>query len=208
MRAFSGNGVGLVTIVVAILLIKWVPSAAASDIAQVVTVNGSPTVMRAEKREPLKRGDGLNAGDAVETDEHAKVKLLLSDDSVLAIGPKSRVVIERMRIEPAARTARLRVLAGRFQIAIAKFFRGPTDYEIQTPTAVAGVRGTVLWGDTDLDAICDLEGAVTVRSTQGTSAATPLNSGQCVHNMAGGTTEPLVPSAAELAAYLREVTLD
>ncbi len=184
------------------------PPAGATDAALVVGINGTPMVKRVDKVEPLKRGDGVSAGDVVQTDDRSKVKLLLIDDSVLAIGPKSQVALDTIQLQPASRTARLRVLAGRFQIAIAKFFRGPTDYEIQTPTAVAGVRGTVLWGDTELDAICALDGAVAVRPTKGTNAGTPLSSGQCVHNMAGGTTEPLVPSAAELEAYLKEVTLD
>ncbi|HSP97376.1 MAG TPA: hypothetical protein VL049_09065 [Candidatus Dormibacteraeota bacterium] len=56
---------------------------------------------------------------------------------------------------------------------------------------VAGVRGTVLSGDTTLDAICALQGTVT-----------------CVTKMAAGETKPLVPTRDELARYLKEVSLD
>ena len=156
----------------------------------------------------LKRGSSVFTGDVVETDATSKAKILFADDTVLAIGPKSRVNISDFVLDANGRTVRLRVLAGRFKVAIAKFFGGQTDYEIRTPTAVAGVRGTVLWGDTDLDAICALEGNIEVRPRTGAGAPAQLSAGECVGQMAAGKTTPLKPTAAELAAYLKEVTLD
>ena len=182
--------------------------AAAGDAGMVVRVNGAPTVQRAGKTERLKRGDSVSTGDVIETDANSKAKVLLNDDSVLAIGPKSRVNVSDFVLDPSGRNVRLQVLAGRFKIAIAKFFGGRTDYEIRTPTAVAGVRGTVLWGDTDLDAICALDGNIEVRPRTGAGAPAQLGAGECVGQMAAGKTAPLKPTADELAAYLKEVTLD
>lgn len=182
--------------------------ALAGEAGQVVRVNGAPSVQRAGKSEPLKRGGTVFTDDVIETDAHSKAKILLNDDSVLAIGPKSRITISDFVLDPNGRTVRLQVLAGRFKIAIAKFFGAHTDYEIRTPTAVAGVRGTVLWGDTDLDAICALEGNIEVRPRVGAGAPAQLSTGECVDQMASGKTAPLKPTAEELAAYLREVTLD
>ena len=142
-----------------------VSAAHADDTALVVRVNGAPTVVRAGKSQPLHRGDIVSPGDTVDTDAASKVKILLADDSVLAIGPRSRVTLQDFLLAPRNRTVHLEVLAGRFKIAIAKFFGGTTSYTVRTPTALAGVRGTVLWGDTDLDAICALDGTVDVRRT-------------------------------------------
>ncbi len=186
----------------------WPASAAAGEAGLVARVNGAPTVQRAGKTELLKRGSSVFTGDVIETDASAKAKILLADDSVLAIGPKSRVNLSELAVDPKGRSVRLQVLAGRFKIAIIKFFGGRTDYEIRTPTAVAGVRGTVLWGDTDLDAICALEGNIEVRPRTGAGAPAQLSTGECVSQMATGKTAPLKPTADELAAYLREVTLD
>lgn len=175
--------------------------------ALVTHLNGAPTLERSGHSMPLRQGEIVAVGDVLVTDADAKVKVLLADDSVLIIGPKTRVVLDAFALAPERRSVQLRVLAGRFKIAIAKFFGGPTDYEVRTPTAVVGVRGTVLWGDTDLDAICALDGTIEVHPASRASA-TSLRSGECVHEMAAGKTTSLTPSAADLAAYLKEVTLE
>jgi len=191
-----------------VLTVAFPLQAQAAESALVVGINGAPSVERAGKSEPLRQGAAVSVGDVIVTDAAAKVKLLLADDSVLAIGPRSRVALDAFVLAPGSRTVKLRVLAGRFKLAIAKFFGGASDYEVHTPTAVAGVRGTVLWGDTEIDAICALDGHIEVRATTGSGAAAQLAAGECVNQMAAGKTTPLKPSAADLAAYLKEVTLD
>ena len=183
-------------------------SADAAEPGVVARINGAPTVERAGKSRPLRPADTVSVGDIIVTDAAAKLKLLLADDSVLAIGPRSRVALDELMLSADSRTVKLRVLAGRFKIAIAKFFGGASTYEVHTPTAVAGVRGTVLWGDTDLDAICALDGHIEVRAISGNGPASQLAPGECVNQMATGKTAPLKPSAAELAGYLKEVTLE
>jgi hypothetical protein len=178
----------------------------AADPAVVAQINGTPIVTRAGQSQPLRVGDAVPLGDLVVTDEHAKIRIVFADDSVLAIGPKSQVVIDQFVLDGAQRKSRLRVLAGRFKIAIATFLLGSTDYEIRTPTAVAGARGTVLWGDTDLDAICALHGTITVQPLA--AAPATLADGQCVRAMGKGHALPFAPSSAELAGYLKEVTLE
>jgi hypothetical protein len=195
-------------LVCGLLILLVATSAGAAESAWVAQINGAPTLSRAGKAEPLQRGMSMQAGDTIETNEGAKVKLLLADDSVLAIGPRSRVSIDAFTLGDGGRKARLRVLAGRFKLAISKYFGGPTDYEVVTPTAVAGVRGTVLWGDTELDAICALDGRIKVRPLSSKGAPTTLNEGKCVSEMGAGKLKPLQPSAADLAKYLKEVTLD
>lgn len=186
----------------------WSGAAYAEEAGLVVRINGAPTVERAGTATPLHRGDVVSTGDTIDTDEAAKVKILLADDSVLAIGPRSHVAVHDFSLTPQSRTVRLEVLAGRFKIAIAKFFGGTTNYVVRTPTAVAGVRGTVLWGDTQLDAICALDGNVEVRPLNETSTPAQLATGECVHRMGSGKTTAFTPSSQDLAAYLREVTLD
>jgi len=180
---------------------------AANEAGSVTAINGTPTVMRGTATAPLKRGDTVLIGDRIETDATAEVKVLLADDSVLAIGPRSQVTIDELVLEGGARKGRLDVLVGRFKLAIADWLSGSSDYEVRTPTAIAGVRGTVLWGDTELDAICALRGHVQVRTVRG-SAVAELDPGRCVTHMSRGETEPLVPSREDLDKYLREVTID
>lgn len=199
LAALLGGGI--------LLQLALAGGAEAAEAAWVARINGAPSITRAGKTEPLRRGDTVAIGDVVTTGDAAKVKLLLDDDSVLTIGPRTQVTIDELLLEPAGRTGRLRVLFGRFKLSVAAWLTGPSDYEVHTPTAVAGVRGTILWGDTELDTICALEGTVEVRTLRGGAVAT-LAGGHCVTKMGRGATEPLVPSREELQRYLKEVTLD
>lgn len=191
------------------LLVTSAP-ASAQSIGWVVGINGSPKLTRAGHTKAVRRGNSVITGDLIETDDAAKIKLLFSDDSVMAIGPRSSVTIPEFTYKADNRVAKIKVLFGRFKINIAKFFGGPSDYEVTTPTAVAGVRGTILWGDTDIDAICSLEGEIEVRSLSAAedAEAARLTPGNCVANMGQGETAPLVPSQEALQGYLKEVTLE
>jgi hypothetical protein len=205
----AGCRIGTITCALGMLALHcWAAtSALGADAGWVARVNGAPTVTRESQTQALKQGDTVRVGDRINTDETAKVKILLIDDSVLAIGPRSQVVLDELSLSGDSRTGRLNVLVGRFKIAIAAWLGGRSDYEVRTPTAVAGVRGTVLWGDTQLDAICALHGDVEIRSLQGAPLA-DLHTGKCAAEMGRGTAVALVPSAEDLAKYLKEVTLD
>ena len=181
--------------------------AAATDIGWVARINGAPTRERTGTSAPLHQNDAVVTDDVIVTDGASKAKVLLADDSVLDIGTNTRVILSEFRLQSDQRTARLQVVAGRFKLAIAKFFGGPSDYEVRTPTAVVGVRGTVLWGDTDLDTICALDGTITVRSLTGTKEMARLSGGHCARRMAAGKATPFMPSPTNLASYLRAVTL-
>ena len=182
--------------------------ARADDGASVVRINGTPVVQRGGTAAPLRPGDVVHVGELIETDAAAKVKILLPDDSVLAIGPRSRVTIVEFLLEPQSRRARLEIFVGRFKLSGAKFFGAHTEYEVRTPTAIAGVRGTVLWGDTELDAVCALDGQIQVRTRVGAARPLVLHAGQCVRHMAAGKTTPMKPTAKDIAAYLKDVTLE
>ena len=180
---------------------------AAGAPAVVVQINGAPQVERSGNTQALQPGASLDRGDVVITDGQSKARIVLADDSVLTVGPKSRITIESIEVEPKGRIGRLQVIAGSFKIAISKLLSGTTDYEIRTPTAVVGVRGTIVWGDTELDSVCALDGKVEVRSIRG-GAQAEITAGQCVQRMGLGSPVPVKPSPAELETYLKAVTLD
>jgi hypothetical protein len=176
--------------------------------AVVVEINGAPIIERNGKTQSLQSGTALELGDILVTDTQSKIRIALADDSVLTLGPRTRVALDSFVLEATGRKGRLRVLAGTFKVAIAKLVSGgDTDYEIRTTTAVIGVRGTVVWGDVELDAVCSLDGDVQVRSLVGTDTAA-LKAGECVRQMGRGEPQPHKPTAAELEGYLKGVTLD
>lgn len=185
------------------------PAAAAGRTGVVAELAGEVRVERAGTPYRVRPGSTVKVGDLIRTGETGKVRLLLEDNSVLSVGPRSRIVLEAftLAIDEGRRAFDLRVLAGRFKIDIGKWFLGATEGRIQTPTAVVGVRGTVVWGDTDLDAVCALEGRIALAPVSKPEAEIELADGRCVSGMANGETNPLSPSAADLAGFLAEVDI-
>ncbi|HET6343446.1 MAG TPA: hypothetical protein VFH51_00885, partial [Myxococcota bacterium] len=75
-------------------------------------------------------------------------------------------------------------------------------------TAVAGIRGTTLWGDTALDAVCSLDGDVSVASKADAGLpAAALTAGHCAAEMGKGKLTPLQPTEAQVKGYLGEVLI-
>jgi hypothetical protein len=137
------------------------------------------------------------------------VQVTLTDQSVVAIGPNTRLEMSAYAIDTDSRTGRITIAAGRFWMHVKKWTKpGASLYEVSTPNAVAGVRGTTLWGDTDVDAICALEGSIEVRSLrQSGLAAAVLSAGNCASQLSQGKLEPLAPTKEQLDKYLKEVLI-
>lgn len=97
---------------------------------------------------PLNSGDPVFRNEAVSTGEESKAKLIFLDSTNLAIGPISRVTLDRFVYVGETNGQEMSVNLAR---GIFRFTTGTLDknaYRISTPTATTGVRGTVL----DIDA--------------------------------------------------------
>ncbi|WP_170153355.1 FecR family protein [Roseiarcus fermentans] len=97
---------------------------------------------------PLKAGDDVFRNEIVRTGEDSRAKLVFLDSTNLAIGPTSRVTLDEFvySTEVSAQKVTVNLAKGVF-----RFTTGALDkkaYQINTPTASVGVRGTVL----DIDA--------------------------------------------------------
>jgi hypothetical protein len=84
-------------------------------------------------------------GDKLVTGEKSRLKVLFSDDVVLALGSRTAVVVEKHLFDPksGARRTRLNLLEGKLRSLVQKMVAGSrADFEVKTTNAVAGVRGT------------------------------------------------------------------
>jgi hypothetical protein len=93
---------------------------------------------------PLSAGDSVYRNEVVRTGTDSLAKLIFLDSTNLAVGPTSRVVLDRFVYEgdPGAEKVAVGLAKGLF-----RFTTGTLDkkaYTISTPTAAIGVRGTVL----------------------------------------------------------------
>ncbi len=113
----------------------------------------------------------LGTGDQVATSEGAELEIKLDDGSVLKMRDKGLMAIDRMEKQkkPLTTLTSLRALSGKILGCVRKLASKESKFNVTTPTAVAGIRGTVfavfVEGDsTELDVV---QGQVAVAGQQG-----------------------------------------
>jgi hypothetical protein len=179
------------------------------SIAVVEATEGEASVIHESKKLVAAPGLRLASGDRLETGTPGKMRVRMSDDTVLAIGSNTKLALAELSMDEETRRGRIDVALGRFWMNVTQWTgKGESRFEVATPNAVAGIRGTTLWGDTDVDAICALEGTIEVRSrrNEGISPAT-LSAGSCVSRLSEGELAPLTPTSEQLQKFLGEVLI-
>ena len=136
----------LAGLVVSLLPCAAPPSVrAAETIGSVKNVRGTVSVVRAGETIAARPGLKLVAGDILETGADGALGLVLRDDSLLSLGPSSRVAIDRFVFSPVEGRFGLVLRALRGTLAylsgvIVKL--APESASVITPAATIGVRGT------------------------------------------------------------------
>jgi FecR-like protein len=77
----------------------------------------------------------------VRTLADGKVKLLFRDESVLTLGPASTLTVDE-QTAGAAPASRFSVLGSLRAVVTERYAKPGARFEVETPTAIAGVRGT------------------------------------------------------------------
>ncbi len=115
------------------------------EIGTTIAVKNQVTVVAEEEKRRLRKGGKLRQNEAVETARSASAEIQFLDDTKLALGPSARVVLDKFVYDPSASTE-----SGAITVNLSKgafrFISGTSPskaYEIRTPTASMGVRGTV-----------------------------------------------------------------
>jgi FecR-like protein len=104
-----------------------------------VVHKGRPFAYSLEKDFPVFTGDTLVTG------KLSRVSVRLNDRSVFALAPVSKLVIDKSIYDPAKkkRSSLLSLWFGRARFVVAKIMgEKKADYQVKTPTAVCGVRGS------------------------------------------------------------------
>ena len=118
---------------------------AAAEIGQVKVARGDVALEREGKTLAATVGMRVQAADVVKTGADGSVGITLDDDSLLSLGPRSTLSLDRYafdattsrgRFDAALSRGTLAVISGR----IAK--QSPDAMTVRTPVAILGVRGT------------------------------------------------------------------
>ncbi|MHB8830388.1 MAG: FecR family protein, partial [Syntrophales bacterium] len=124
------------------LLTVFAGFAEAAPVAKFTSLEGNVDVTSPGK-EAVKAnmGDPLNVGDIIRTKSKAKCEITFMEGSVLRLAANSRLRVTEFSQEKEKRSATIDLFRGKVQ-NIVKAAVGQSKYEVHTPTAVCGVRGT------------------------------------------------------------------
>lgn len=119
---------------------------------------------REGRSEPLAAGMEVRSRDRIRTGRESRVYLRLADGSRVKLGEDAVFNLERLG--PRERgffAAALDVAKGAFRFTTDKLARPVRrDVTIRVATVTAGIRGTDIWGRTEPDFVCLLEGSISV----------------------------------------------
>jgi hypothetical protein len=106
---------------------------------------GTVQVVRGGDSRPAEIGTLARAGERIRTGAGARVGLHWADGSRVELGPDSEFVIQRCRLNKAKHTRRssFRLNLGEIWIRVRGSLEPGSKFEVETPTIVAAVRGTM-----------------------------------------------------------------
>lgn len=97
------------------------------------------------KTDAAKVGKKVFAGDSISAGADSRAKIVMSDKNILNISPDSKIKIETYSNDPKSdsRNVELKIEYGKVRATVEQKYDGEKNkFNIKTPTAVAGVRGT------------------------------------------------------------------
>jgi len=106
-----------------------------------VAVVGNVSVKRGGGVFKPKAKEQIHVKDVITTGEKSRTKLLMIDRSQLTLGAKSKMEIKEFNLKANTRKGLLSLSVGKLQALVEKKPAG-SSFDVHTPTAVAGVRGT------------------------------------------------------------------
>ncbi|MGZ8463750.1 MAG: FecR family protein [Candidatus Deferrimicrobiaceae bacterium] len=140
------NSVYAALLLGALCLLANAGASVAGDTIGVVRIaSGVATVARGDKTLPAAPGLKLQVGDTLGTGRDGSLGVILRDDSVLSIGPGSRLVLRSFLFSPSEEKFDLVARITRGTMAYLSGLIGklaPENARFETPTATIGIRGT------------------------------------------------------------------
>jgi hypothetical protein len=115
--------------------------------------------------QPMSNGSSVFVNEHIRTGDSGMTQLQFLDETNLSVGPKSEVVLDRFVYDPNRGNGNVVVQTGRGVFRFVSGSQDPTSYQIRTPVATIGVRGTVfeLINGDGFSAVVQVEGNTIVK---------------------------------------------
>ena len=134
-------------LLISILLVYFLFSCKENNIkenktAVVTFLTGKATLVTDSARKDLHFGDIINDGIIIETDKDSTADLTFSDKSIIRIKPETKLsLVQMFETNQGGMSAKIKMERGTVIHSVAKLVKDGS-YQVDSPTMVAGVRGT------------------------------------------------------------------
>jgi hypothetical protein len=180
------------------------------SIATVVAIAGTVTETKNNASSPLGIGSIVQEGSQITTDKNGFITLALPDGSRVSIPSNSQVLMAKLRMSRYTKSPRteIKLIQGRVESKVTPLVKNKGRYEVTSPLAIAGVRGTHfrvgLVGDSTANEV--LAGGVAVGQTEKPNALVlPAGKGNIIDQTSvGKATDLLPPPSFEIGYALQE----
>jgi hypothetical protein len=129
----------------ALILAPLAAKAADEAIGQIKTETGTVTIERGGKSRSAAIGDHVYRADTLVTAAHSSVGITFADNSLMALGPFSRLSLDQFRFDATTHAGAFDVTLHRGALAVKSgqiVRQTPEAMRVRTPAALLGVRGT------------------------------------------------------------------
>ncbi len=172
-------------LLVGIICSATTSSFAADSFGIFMAVKGDVKIETNGKKSAAKVREKVFQDSSVETGPDGRAKIVMSDRSVVHISPDSKVKIAKYSDKDGAKNVELSLSKGKVRNEVKGAYGESNKYEVKTPTAVAGVRGTDFIVDhnikTNTTEVKTMEGTVAfqaLKNNVATGAITLVNKNQ------------------------------
>lgn len=125
-----------------LLLILLFISTLFASIGTITAAKGESTLIRNTKSLTIQPKMEINVNDLIRTSQKSKVQVILHDDTVVTIGPKSEYVFESY-VDSGDVEVTMKIKHGFFKAITGKLGKiAPSRFKIRTQVATIGIRGT------------------------------------------------------------------
>jgi len=176
-----------------------------------IEVLGDVTIQRAGAVIKPKAKDPVHVKDVIKTGEKSRARLSMIDQSKLTLGPKARMEVREFYLKGKSRTGIFSLSLGKLHAVAVKSLGADSRFDVQTPTAVAGVRGTE-WisvveaiQNATTSSFYTLQESIMVFNTVLPTEVVTVSAGQFTVVAAG--VAPTIPAAFS-PAFLQSVTME
>jgi len=132
--------------VIAFLLILQLiipyPVFAAAEVGKFTAVDGKVTLTRANVTYRVVLNSQVQPKDLIVTGEKASATMIFPDESTITLQENSKMEIKEFMIKGKTRKGIFSMSLGKLIANVNKFIGGNNTFEVHSPTAVCGVRGT------------------------------------------------------------------